>query len=252
MKITSLLLAVMLAGGALLLSCEKNTFNLTTRTEVVNTARLKVGYFSPTVPNPAAQLKINGERVSPNLVYNTPFPGGGLNTLGLNHSDYLSFEPGNLNFSFSIQKVGTSEDSVKLLEFSQQLDAKRYTLFVTDSFPNATSVLVQDDVDRPTDSGKVRIKFVHLIPDAGPLDFYRDNVKIASNVEYKQVTEYMDIFAGNVSYYVKLAGTNTTINVAAGNKINPVAGRIYTFFARGWKSRSTGALMPNVSAMIVQ
>lgn len=252
MKITSLLLAVILAGGALLLSCEKNTFNLTTRTEVLNTARLKIGYFSPTVPNPAAQLKINGERVTPNLVYNTPFPGGGLNTAGLNHSDYLSFQPGNLNFSFSIQKVGTSEDSVKLLEFSKQLDAKRYTLFVTDSFPNVDYVIVEDDVDRPTDSGKVRVKFVNLIPDSGPLDFYREGVKVFENVSYKSVTEYKDIFAGNFFYFIKLAGTATQINTKDGNRINPVAGRVYTFFARGWRSRTTGTLMPNVSAMIVQ
>lgn len=253
MKKQSLLLAVIFAGGTLLLACKKNeTLTLTTRTEVTNAALLKIGYFTPTVGNPAAQLKINGDRVSPNLFYNTPFPGGGLNTAGLNHSDYLGFPPGKLNFGFSIPKSGTSEDSVKLLDITQELSAKRYTLFVTDSFPNMTSVLVEDDVASPTDSGKVRIKFVNLIPDAGAVDLYREGVKIASDIPYKGVTEYTDIFAGNFFYFLKLAGTNTTINVAAGNRINPVAGRVYTFFCRGWRSKTSGALMPNVSAMIVK
>lgn len=252
MKKQSLLLAVFLAGGVLLLACKKNSFHITTRTEAENLALLKVGYFSPSVPNPVAQLKVNGVRISPNLVYNTPFPGGGLNTLGANHSDYLGFAPGSLNFSFSIPKKGTNEDSVKLLEFSRQLDTKKYTLLITDSFPNMDYVIVEDDVARPTDSGKVRVKFVNLIPDAGAIDFYRQSLKVFENVPYKGVTEYTDIFAGNFYYFIKLAGTNTQINITAGNRINPVAGRVYTFFARGWKSKTTAPLMPNVSAMIVQ
>lgn len=239
----------LLAGATLLAACEKNSFKVSERTEVNNAALLKIGFFAGSIANPSMQLKVNGERVSPSLVYNTPFPGGGLNTLGSNHSDYLTFTPGEYTLSFSIPKVGTNEDSVKVLEQKVTLSTDKQTMFVSDSMPNITTVLVKDVAEHPTDSGKVRVKFVNLMPNVAAVDFYRDAELIAANVPYKGVVEYKDIFAGTVNYWVRETGTATNLNAAKTMALT--AGRIYTIFSRGYKGK-TGTLAPNVSAMIVE
>lgn len=229
-------------------ACKKNTYNVTERTEVTNKALVKIGYFSPSINNQNVQLKVNGTRVSPLLIYNTPFPGGGLNTLGSSNSDFLLFEPGSNAFAFAVPKAGTDVDSVKVFESQFDLKAQRQTLFLTDSFPNITALLVNDETTAPTDSGKARIKFVHLIPNVPAVDFYRNNVLLKANIPYKGVTEYEDVFAGSVTYAIREAGSATNLATRA---INPTAGRIYTFFSRGFKG-ATGTLVPNVSAMVVQ
>jgi hypothetical protein len=239
-----------LAGAGLLAACEKNTYKVSERIEVTNTALLKIGFFAGSTANPSMQLKMNGERVSPLLVYNTPFPGGGLNTSGSNHSDYLNFAPGEYTFSLTIPKVGTNEDSIKVLEQKVTLEAIKQTIFVTDSIPNITTYQVKDAVEHPTDSGRVRIKFVNLMPNLGTVDFYRNTELIAANVPFKGVVEYKDIFAGSAIYYVREAGTGLNLNADA-KAISLTAGRIYTLFSRGYKGK-TGTLAPNVSAMIVE
>lgn len=244
----SIFVALLVSAG-LLAACKKNSYKVSERTEVGNDAQLKIGFFAGSIANPSMQLKVNGERVSPSLVYNTPFPGGGLNTLGSNHSDYLTFKPGEYTLSFSIPKVGTNEDSVKVLEQKVTLSTSKQTMFVSDSMPNITTVIVKDAADHPTDSGKVRVKFVNLMPNVAAVDFYRDAVLIASNVPYKGVVEYTDIFAGTVNYWVRETGTATNLNAARTMALT--AGRIYTIFSRGYKGK-TGTLAPNVSAMIVE
>jgi hypothetical protein len=115
--------------------------------------------------------------------------------------------------------------------------------------PNLTTYMVNDAAEHPTDSGKVRVKFVNLIPNVPAVDFYRNTELIAANVPYKGVVEYKDIFAGNVNYWVREAGSAT--NMSSTRLINMGAGRIYTLFSRGYKGK-TGTLAPNVSAMIVE
>jgi hypothetical protein len=228
--------------------CEKNKYGVTERTEVTDKALVKIGYFVASITNQPVQAKINGSRVSPTLAYNTPFPGGGLNTGGSNNSDFLVLDPGNVNVQLSIPKVGTETDSVKVFDAQFTFTAKRQTLFLTDSFPNITGVLVDNETPATTDSGKVRINFVHLIPNVGPVDLYKGAEKLKENIGYKESTEFFDTFAGNATYAIKEAGTSTTI---ASRAIAPAAGRIYTFFSRGFKG-AAGGLVPNVSAIIIQ
>lgn len=231
-----------------LASCEKNTYAVTERTVVTGKALVKLGYFSASLNNPGVQAKANGVRISNLLVYNTPFPGGGLNTLGSNNSDFLQFNPGSTPFTLTIPKAGTDEDSVKVFEGSFDFQQKKQTLFFTDTVPNITGVLVDDETTAPTDSGKVRIKFVHLLPNVAAVDFYKGTELLKANISYKQVTEYFDVFAGAATYAIKEAGSATTL---ASRSINPAAGRIYTFFSRGYKGGAT-AIAPNVSAIIIQ
>ncbi|MBO9154282.1 DUF4397 domain-containing protein [Chitinophaga sp. GCM10012297] len=173
-----------------------------------------------------------------------------MNTGGSNNSDYLNVPTGETNINVNTPKVGKDVDSVDMITFSQVLEAnKRYTLFVTDSVPNATGVMVEDDTEAP--DSLARIKCLHLMPNVAAVDFYQGTTLIAANVGYKQVTEYTDIPNGTYTFYIREAGSGPTGTVLASRSIATGNQRIYTFFSRGFKG-TTGTRAPNVSALIVQ
>lgn len=242
---------ILIAGASIALTaCKKNTFHVTERDIITNTALIKIGYFSPSINNQGIQLKINGTRVSNNFVYPIAFPGGGLNTGGSNNSDYVTVTPGETTITLSVPKVGTAEDSVPVLTFSQALSAnKKYTFFTTDSVPNVSGVIVEDNtvaVDT-----MARVKLINLIPNVAAVDFYHRGVLLKANVKYKEVTEYMNVPWGNDVWAIRRAGAPITEAVLGTQTINTVRQRIYTFLARGWQG-GTGTLNPRVSAIFVQ
>jgi hypothetical protein len=55
-------------------SLQKNSFSVKENTFIDGQASLKVNFFSATQAKPAYQIKIDGNRVSSNLTYPTPFP----------------------------------------------------------------------------------------------------------------------------------------------------------------------------------
>lgn len=248
-----LIISVLVAGWAI--ACKKNTYFITERTEVVDKALLKAGYFAASITNQPAQLKVNGQRLSPNLAYNTPFPGGGLNTGGSDKSDFLQFDPGGYDILLSVPKAGTEADSIKLFEKRFDLPVGKNILFLTDSFPNIAYKLMKGDTVATTDSGKSRINFTHLIPNVPAVDIYRwfENqpaVLLKANVQYLDGTSFFDVDAGAANYLVFAAGVSSGDTLIK-RSLTPVAGRIYTFFTRGWKGKS-GTLVPHLSAMIIQ
>src|SRR5687768_1558331 len=231
MKKTSIITVIFLS--AMMGGCKKNSYHVTERTEVTDRALLKIAYYVGNVKNSPAQVKVNEKRISPLLTYNTPFPGGGLNTGGSLNSDFVILDPGANNFLVSLPKAGTDEDSVKIFESQFALKkSERQILFLTDSFPNITGILVDAETPPTTDSGKVRIKFVHTMPNVPIVDLYRGGVLIKAGIPYKGSSEFFDVFAGVQAYAVREPGSSTNLN-GAGNNINPTAGRTYTFFSRG-------------------
>lgn len=240
-----------IAGASIALTaCKKNTFHVTERDIITNTALIKIGYFSPSINNQGIQLKINGTRVSNNFVYPIAFPGGGLNTGGSNNSDYVTVRPGETTITLSVPKFGTDVDSVPVLTFSQALAAnKKYTFFTTDSVPNVSGVIVEDDTQAVDTAA--RIKLINLIPNVPAVDFYHRGVLIAANVKYKEVSAYITIPWGNDVFAIRRAGAPITEAVIGSQTINTVRQRIYTFLARGWQG-GTGTLNPRVSAIFVQ
>ena len=225
-----------------LVACEKNSFYTSNKEDVATQAQLKVNYFSTYRSNPPYQIKINDVRVS-NTIQNatsttgTPFPGGGLNTGGLNSADYLALNPGTNKVTISVPKVGTDVDSITLATANIDIAAgNNYSLYFTDTAANLTSVLVQDTISRP-DSGWAKYKFINLMPDLPSADLYIGSTKVASAIPYKGVspTFLVPTNSSSTTWAVRAAGgtTNLQTYASAGSLSNQ---RVYTVVARGYNS----------------
>ena len=221
----------------LLSACKKNVLRTAPFEYVDGSALFKINYSLPYFKNPAVQLKIDGVRVSNNLTYSTPFPGGGLNTGGSSLADYLSLSPGKHDVAITIPKVGTNVDSVELYKTSVDLLADKYmTLHMTDTAANTKSVLVTDESKRP-DSGISKYTFVNLIPNS-KLDLYFGTTKIVSGIDYLAKTDTFSIVQGSAAqFFLREAGS--TVNLAQYPTTNNTTytilnQRVFTVYARGY------------------
>src|SRR5215213_9628842 len=94
--------------------CEKNSFKLRESTYPEGKALVKIGLFTAYNVNSPIRVAINGEMMSPELLYPFPYPGGGLNTNGSLNSDYLMVNPGNAKVELFIMNQGTPVRQGKL------------------------------------------------------------------------------------------------------------------------------------------
>jgi hypothetical protein len=237
---------IILASVFVFLGCEKNTQRLIETRGTEGKAFVKINYAMPFAVNNTVQLKVNGERVSNLLTYDTPFPGGGLNTGGSNVPDYMAIDPGTATITISRPNVGTSNDSIVLFNGTVSLEAgKNVTLHVTDTGANATIVKIADNVSF-IDSGFTRYSFVNLVPNAA-LDLYYGTTKVASNIPYKGQSPEFTLVAGtSSSWAIRPAGAASTTTALA-TYANAVPNqRSMTVFARGYQG-GTGTRVPAVS-----
>jgi len=224
------------------MGCEKNTFRNSNYINTDDKAMVKVNFFSPYQVNKPYHIRINGERVS-NVItrYDTPFPGGGLNTGGASTTDYTMVEPGSAVFSFAVPKSGTSVDSVDLGSATHTLEAgTKYSVYFTDTAQNLKSLLVIDSLTRP-DSGYARYKFINLIPDLPSADLYVGTVKVASAVPFLGVSPSFVLPTNNASssWSIRDAGGTSALATYAGTLSATIGNqRVYTVVARGFRSIS--------------
>lgn len=234
----------------LVTSCKKNTFSVKETNFIDGKTSLKVNYFSAYQAKPTYQIKIDGSRVSNNLNFPTPFPGGGLNTGGGSYADYLAVAPGTRTVAVSIQNVGTNNDSIALASANVSLDANKfYSLYFVDTATNTSQILFEDDLTAP-DSGFVKYRFINLMVDlpAG-VDLYfgtgstsATSAIVASSVAYKQSSPYftLPINTGTV-WSIRPAGAaaSTTAIATYTSASSTTNQRVYSIVARGYNAIST-------------
>lgn len=214
-----------------------------------NQALLKVNYNIAYAANPGVQIKVNGERVSTLIQTRYPYPGGGYNTLGDSRADYLAVNPGPLVVSIAIPKKGTNIDSVELFKTTMGTEAgKNYTLHVTDTAANIKSLVTNDDLVLP-DSGFVKYRFVHLMPNVGALDLYNGTTLVKSNIPYLGASDYFILPTGGptgAAWSVRLTGTLPTSTAIATYSSSSVIlnRRSYTVFATGYTGRTDAVRKP--------
>lgn len=238
-----LLIKILLAftcAGILLFACKKNELTVSPYDYTEGKALFKINYACAYGLNRGVQIKINDVRVSNNITYATPFPGGGLNTGGSNNADYLAVDPGSNTVKLSIPKTGSDEDSVLLYETSVKLTGEAYqTLHISDTGSTIKSVLL-DDPGEKEDSGYVQYRFINLIPNSTNLDLYFGTRKVAGNLAYQQVSDTFKIAAGSTgAWSLRLAGGSTSIGSTYTNTSTTVNQRIFTVYARGYLGLAT-------------
>jgi hypothetical protein len=237
--------------GILILACKKNELTVSPYDYTGTRALFKINYACAYGNNRGVQIKINDVRVSNNITYATPFPGGGLNTGGSNNADYLALEPGSHTIKLSIPKANSDEDSVLLYETTVKVTGETYqTLHVADTGNNIKSVLLPDPGEKE-DSGYVQYRFINLIPNSTALDLYFGTRKVAGNLAYQAVSDTFRVAAGSTgAWSLRLAGGTTTIGTTYTSTSTTVNQRVFTVYARGYLNLATSdARSPRVSLM---
>ncbi|MBC9931927.1 DUF4397 domain-containing protein [Chitinophaga qingshengii] len=150
--------------------------------------------------------------------------------------------PGLKTFSFR-QLNGVGLDSV-----TQQLDSLKYYTIITynDGTKKFTSRLFQEDFSSLSQS-KVNFRFINLSPNAGAVDLYINNKKVAENQPFSVNASWqsVDPFSNSVEYYVTVAGETaqlvkgTSRQSSGSTQVAFQPGYAYTIYLAGAKD-STG------------
>jgi len=246
-----------------IMACDKNEINYGEFDKLTDGQSLiKFNFNAAYRANPTYQIKINGNRVSTLITARYPYPGGGYNTGGDSRPDFLVVNPGTLDVSFTVPKKGTNIDSVVLFRTNVAVAAgKKYTLHVSDTTGGTSttkSLLLEDDFLVP-DTGFCRFKFVHLMPNVGPLDLYNGTTLVKSNIAYLGSSEYFKLPTGTptaTSWTVRAAGSApTSTAVATYTSASTILNqRIYTVFATGYSgiTGTTDVRRPFLSFFLVR
>lgn len=132
-------------------------------------------------------------------------------------------------YSASFYKYGTNSNAIHTQNITLE-KSKFYSLFLAGTNENLTTLFIEDDLTTPAE-GKASVRFLNLSPDAGVLDFSMENdVKFASQKEFKAYTEFTEVAPGEYSATFK-SSTGDLVNFPFTLKLE--AGKIYTVWARG-------------------
>lgn len=151
----------------------------------------------------------------------------GTNLTFPNSTAYLSVPGGSRNI-----KVNVTGTSTTVINATLSLDAgASYSVFATDSVSRISPLVLVDNLTSPA-SGKAHVRFVHLSPNAPPVDVaLQGGAVVFGNRAFKEATELTPLDAGTYNLEVRLAGT-TNVVLPLPN-ITLQAGKVYTVFARG-------------------
>jgi hypothetical protein len=217
-----------------LVSCKKEYDSIYTYADKENTAKVKFVHaltnamYSPKATATAPmQLYLGGTKITgANITAGAGvFPG----------LEWSLVSSGTLEFKALIPKTDTTAEQ-EAVKTQITLEAgQTYSLFVTDTLPTATVLLVKDEqLNAVADSGKYFIRYINLTPKSTGYDFYStsDLQTVFTNVPYKGATEYKQLFVGTAARSLAIRKTGTTTNLLT-SSLTPVAGRMYTVFSWG-------------------
>lgn len=180
------------------------------------------------VPSNSSTMVIHGSPDAPGvdiLVDNTV---AGTNLTYLQNTPYLTLPSGTRNIKVNV--TGTSTTVIEgNINFTKD---KSYSIFAVNSVANIEPLVLEDNLAAPA-SGKAHVRFIHLSPDAPPVDItLADGTVVFGNISFKGFTAFTPLDAGTYNLQVRLAGTSTVV-LDLGN-ITLTSGEIYTTYARGF------------------
>jgi hypothetical protein len=148
------------------------------------------------------------------------------------NTPYLEVTSGTRNV-----KVNVSGTSTTVIEADLPVTGGAdYTVFASDVVDSIGASVLTDDLSAPA-SGKAHGRFVHLSPDAPPVDVaVQGGPVLFADKAFKQYSPFTPVDAGTYELEVRLAGTSTVALPLNGVVLQD--GKIYTVFAKGLLSGS--------------
>jgi hypothetical protein len=141
------------------------------------------------------------------------------------------------------------KDGASIFKKSIKLEKdKAYSLFITNAKDKTDAEYVQitDDLTNPA-TGKAKIRFVHVSPDAGKLNLaVTGGADLFTEKEFKSATEFKEIDAKKQSFEIVDQGSDAVLSTLVDVDIK--AGKIYTIWVKGLKDTEVDAL--EIEAMI--
>jgi hypothetical protein len=147
-------------------------------------------------------------------------------------SDYLPILSGTVNLKVNVAGTNTTVINADLPLVAR----KTYSVFAVGLVSNLAPLVVEDDLTAPA-QGKVKLRAIHLSPDAPEVDVWVNGAKVLSNVGFKATSPFLEVPAGHTDLKIAVAGT-TTVVLSANPTLN--AGEIYTAAAIGTLSAVPG------------
>jgi hypothetical protein len=195
-----------------------------------STAKLLVTHASPDAPG----VDLFVDNAKQNTTGALTFP---------NSTAYLTLNSGSRGIKVNAANTSTSVINATL-NFEKD---KNYSLFVVDSLSKISTVLLTDDLTAPA-TGKAHVRFVHLSPNAPAVDIaIKGGAVLFANTAFKGSKPFTPVDAGTYDVDVRVANTTTVALPLTGIKLE--AGKIYTFFARGFLG-GTGTAALNASIIV--
>ena len=146
--------------------------------------------------------------------------------------DYFNAYSGNRTFD-----VYNRANNNKIASKSENLSHdKFYSVFVADTASKTTFVIAIDDLVMPA-SGKAKVRFIHLSPDAEKLDITSGDSTLFSGKEYKEHTSFK-VIEGDKTYSFKIKKYQTSIIKAALDNITIKKNKIYTILIKGFSGKN--------------
>ncbi|MFQ5341349.1 MAG: DUF4397 domain-containing protein [Anaerolineae bacterium] len=161
-------------------------------------------------------------------------------------TEYIPLEAG----TYSVEFVPAETTGPALVSTTMHVDPKKeYTLVVLGDLEHLQTLVLTDDNTLP-EPGQVRLRFVHVSPNApagGPaLDLVvQDGPTWFSNVPFTGATDYLAVPAGAYTLMLRLAGTSTDVLTAPDLPLEE--GAVYTIFAMTGLTDGEPYLQPVVS-----
>jgi hypothetical protein len=147
-------------------------------------------------------------------------------------------------------KVNVVNTSTTVIEADLNLGANvNYSVFAIDSVSSIEPLVLVDDLSAPA-AGKAHVRFIHLSPDAPPVDIaVTGGPVVFPDVQFREVMGFSPLDAGTYNLEVRLAGTSTVVLPLPGIQLQN--GNIYTVFAKGFVTDNPAVVGDELGAEII-
>ena len=151
------------------------------------------------------------------------------------YTGYLNFYTGDRNltinpFNASNALVDTTINFV---------DGAFYSVFIVNDLSSVETLVVRDSASSPA-SGKAKVRFINLSPDAPALDLAADadSIPVFTGQAFKEPSEFVEVDAKEYSFDVKTSGTAEPL--VSVSDIDLRSDNFYTIITRGFANPPSG------------